>query len=384
MAFQGKYVRASYIGAKRREFLNLTLRDRSVAKYERERDCSALVEKMKIVEEVKGTERQNRDRGKSKRDLEPSYSRMRPKKKARSDGLVKVGPPAAPTGVALCGHCDRCHLGKCWRTTGACLRCGSTEHRVRDYPLRTDQMKALVTRTTQSLRVVQQRPRGRGQARGDIGSTHSYVASTVSETLEMLVENTDSEVTVLSPLGQSVLISRVYRDVLLEVQGTTFLADLMKLPFGEFNLILGMDWLIKHQVSLDCTTKRVVLRTDEDNEVVVIGERRDYLNNVISALAAEKLVRKGCEAFLTYISISDSGDSLVKDIRTVRDFPDVFPEELPRLPPSQEVEFGIQLVPSTALGSIALYRMTLKELTKLNVQIQELLDPGFIHSSVSP
>ncbi|XP_017632688.1 uncharacterized protein LOC108475214 [Gossypium arboreum] len=169
----------------------------------------------------------------------------------------------------------------------------------------------------------------------DIGSTHSYVASTVSENLGILVESTSSEVAVLSPLGQSVWVSKPYRDVSIKVQG------------------------------LDCATKRVILRTGEDNEVVMIGERQNYLANVISALVAKKLVRKGCGAFLAYISVSVFGDSTVKDIRTVRDFPDVFPEELPSLPPNREVEFEIELLPGTAPVSIAPYRMTLKELTEL-------------------
>ncbi|XP_052877249.1 uncharacterized protein LOC128283874 [Gossypium arboreum] len=150
----------------------------------------------------------------------------------------------------------------------------------------------------------------------DLGSTHSYIASSVSEILGIPVEGTDSEVTVLSPLGQSVWVSRVYKDVPLEVQGKKFLVDLMELPFGEFDLILGMDWLVKHRVSLNCVMKRVVLRTKEDNEVVMIGER-------------------------------------LKDIRTVRDFPDVFLEELPGLPPSRKVEFGIKLIPGIAPSSIA-------------------------------
>ncbi|XP_016704128.1 uncharacterized protein [Gossypium hirsutum] len=142
----------------------------------------------------------------------------------------------------------------------------------------------------------------------------------------------------------------------------------MELLFGEFDLILGMGWLVKHRVNLDCAEKKVALRIEEDNEIVVIGERRNYLSNVISALVAEKLVTKGYEAYLAYISVSDSMDSSVKDIRTVRDFLDVFPEKLPRLPPSREVEFGIELIPSTAPVSIAPYRMAPKELAELKAQ----------------
>ena len=89
----------------------------------------------------------------------------------------------------------------------------------------------------------------------DIGSTHSYIACTVFETLGIMVESTTSEVTMLSLLRQLVRANKLLRDVPLEVQERIFLADLMELPFGEFDLILGMDWLVKHQVSLNYATK---------------------------------------------------------------------------------------------------------------------------------
>lgn len=63
----------------------------------------------------------------------------------------------------------------------------------------------------------------------------------------------------------------------------------MELLFGEFDLILGMDWLVEHRVSLDCAAKRVTLRTSENGETVIVGEHRDYLSNVISTLATDKL-----------------------------------------------------------------------------------------------
>ncbi|XP_016752724.1 uncharacterized protein [Gossypium hirsutum] len=61
-----------------------------------------------------------------------------------------------------------------------------------------------------------------------------------------------------------------------------------------------------------------------DDDVVVIREHQDYLSNMISALVAKKLVWKGCEAFLTYISVSTSEDSLIEDIKTMRDFLDPY------------------------------------------------------------
>ncbi|XP_017632734.1 uncharacterized protein LOC108475273 [Gossypium arboreum] len=291
-----------YVDARWQKFMNLTQGDVSVAEYEakflrlnryvrgmvvvehercRERDFTALVDKAKIAEEVKCIECQNRESGRSKRESEPSSFIQRPKKKARVDG-----------------H----HQGECWKKTRACLKCGPLEHSIKECPRRFDQMQASGMGTAPPSRVVQQPPRGRGQARDGNGLR---CACTVSENLGILVESTASVVTVLSLLGQSVR--------------AIFLDDLMELPFGEFDLILEMDWLVKHRVSLNCATERVVLRTEEDSEVVLIGERRNYLSNVIFALRAEKLVRKGCEAYLAYIIVSNSEDSYVKDIRTVKD-----------------------------------------------------------------
>ncbi|KAK5794072.1 hypothetical protein PVK06_035265 [Gossypium arboreum] len=100
-----------------------------------------------------------------------------------------------------------------------------------------------------------------------------------------------------------------------------------------------------------------MLKTTKDEEVLVIGERRDYLSNVVSALKAEKWIQKGCEAYLAFVSQSKTEDLTVDKIRIVKDFQDVFPEELPSLPPNREVEFGINLLPGMAPVSIAPYRM---------------------------
>ncbi|KAA3480574.1 DNA/RNA polymerases superfamily protein [Gossypium australe] len=115
----------------------------------------------------------------------------------------------------------------------------------------------------------------------------------------------------------------------------------------------------------------MVLKTLEDKEVLVIGERRNYLSNVVSALKAERMVRKGCEAFLAFISALEAKELTVKDVRTVRESSDVFLEELLGLPPDREVEFNIDLLSETAPVSIAPYRMAPKELVELKAQVKE-------------
>lgn len=104
------------------------------------------------------------------------------------------------------------------------------------------------------------------------------------------------------------------------------------------------------------------MRTEENCEIVMVEERRDYLSNVISTLVDGKLVRKGCEEYLAFISDTTFSKLTVNDIWTVMDFLNVFLKKLSAVPPNLEVTFGIDLLPDTASVSIAPYHMTPKEL----------------------
>ena len=122
---------------------------------------------------------------------------------------------------------------------------------------------------------------------------------------------------------------RVYRNCPIKIREYEFLGDLIELSVREFDVILGMDWLSRHQAIVDCRMKRVTLRTPNEDEVTFIGERSNHLSNVISAATTRTMVRKGCEAYLAYVIDMIKARPSVSDIPTVSDFPDVFPEELP-------------------------------------------------------
>ena len=113
---------------------------------------------------------------------------------------------------------------------------------------------------------------------------------------------------------------RVYRDCPIKIREYEFSGDLIELSFKEFDVILGMDWLSRHQAIVDCRMKRVTLRTPNEDEVTFIGERSNYLSNVISASIARKMVRKGCEAYLTYVIDTVKARPSVSDIPTVSEF----------------------------------------------------------------
>ncbi|KAK8987271.1 hypothetical protein V6N11_027027 [Hibiscus sabdariffa] len=377
-----------------------------------------LIERAKAAEEVelllRQTDRAERER--PRRPYGPGESSSRPGKRARAAAPQRSSTSARPTvqqtpavsrgdssgftPLPPCEHCGNKHGGECRKKTGACFRCGSSEHFLRDCPQPSSAARTSAQTPARSQTSVQTAARGRTQSRVsgsasradrfpyfallDNGSTHSYISSTASRDLQIPVEPTEKALIVMSPVGQSVIVDKVYRRCPLMVQDEIFPADLTELPLEEFDLILGMDWLFEHRVTLDYESKIATLKTPDDRSVILVGERRGYLSNVVSILTADRMIRKGYEVFLATILNTKGSLSQIKEIRTVREFPDVFPEELHGLPPDRDVEFEIETYPGSAPVSMAPYRMAPKELKELKIQLQELLDRGFIRPSSLP
>ncbi|KAA3487723.1 protease [Gossypium australe] len=287
---------------------------------QRERDFAALVEKAKIAEDVKCSKRQNceKERGSNTRDFRPSSSSDGFYKRSRFDGPVRTGVPMVagrPHPCVVYGVNVGRELGRAsyvgLEITGLeTVRRGRVRCKlqVRDMfsqgEVVSSHREAVVLpegeiglydvlEQREEVLVIQRQARHREDGNApdvitgtflihdvpfialiDIGSTHLYVACTMSGTLGIQFKLSDREISVISPLGQSVVVNKLFRDVPLEFQGVVFLANLMELPFCEFDLILGMDWLVKHCANLDCAAKCMVLKSSEDEEVIVIGERK--------------------------------------------------------------------------------------------------------------
>ena len=118
----------------------------------------------------------------------------------------------------------------------------------------------------------------------DPGSTHSYVCIEHVFDKVTTVEQLSYDMHVTKPLGHNVNVNSVYRNCPIVIQDREFSANLIALPFREFDLILGMDWLSKHKVILDCGKKTVVLRCSDQSEVIIQGIRSSVMSNVISAV----------------------------------------------------------------------------------------------------
>ncbi|KAA0035365.1 ty3-gypsy retrotransposon protein [Cucumis melo var. makuwa] len=207
-------------------------------------------------------------------------------------------------------------------------------------------------------------------------------------------ERADTVVTEVEPLHHVLSVSTPSRECMLSKEkvkacqikttGHVIEVTLLVLDMLDFDVILGMDWLAANHASIDCSLKEVAFNPPSLASFKFKGEGSRSLPKVISAIRASKLLSQGTWSIL--VSVVDTREVAVSlsSESVVRDYPNVFPEELLGLPPHREIEFAIELEPGTVPISRAPYRMTLVELKELKVQLQELLDKGFIRPSVLP
>ncbi|KAA0051541.1 gag protease polyprotein [Cucumis melo var. makuwa] len=163
---------------------------------------------------------------------------------------------------------------------------------------------------------------------------------------------------VSTPSGENMLSKEKVKACQIEIASHVIEVTLLVPDMHDFDVILGMDCLAANHTSIDCSRKEV-----EFNPPL---------------MTSFKFKEEGQGRYLREVDVSLSSEQVVKD------YPDLFPEELPRLPPHREIEFAIELKSSTVPISIAPYRMAPAELKELKVQLQELLDKGFTRPSVSP
>ena len=135
---------------------------------------------------------------------------------------------------------------------------------------------------------------------------------------------------------------------------------------------------------MDCFRKEVKFCRPGEPEITYCGVRKILSSSMMSVMMAEKMLRKSYPGYLAYAVKVRDDDMRLEDIPVVREFPDVFPDDLPGLPPDREIDFHIELAPRTEPISRAPYRMAPAELKELKVQMEEMVNKGFFRPSTSP
>nr|GEV97906.1 reverse transcriptase domain-containing protein [Tanacetum cinerariifolium] len=143
----------------------------------------------------------------------------------------------------------------------------------------------------------------------------------------------------------------------------------MPIELGTFDVIIGIDWLVKHDGVIVCGER--VVRIPYGNKMLIVESDKGMSRlKVISCIKARKYVERGCHLVLAHVTEDMSKEKQMEDVLVIHDFPKVFHEELPGLPPLRQVEFQIDLVPRAAPVARAPYRLAPSEMKEFLVVIE--------------
>ncbi|GJZ14972.1 putative reverse transcriptase domain-containing protein [Tanacetum coccineum] len=198
----------------------------------------------------------------------------------------------------------------------------------------------------------------------DSGADYSFVSTTFIPLLGIEPSDLGFSYEIEIASGQLVEIDKVIKGCKLEIEGHVFDINLIPFGSGSFDMIIGMDWLSNHKAEIICHEKVVRIPLPDGKVLRVIGERPE-----------EKM---------RHLRSAKTKEQKQKEIVVVRDYLEVFSDDLSGLPPNREIEFHIELV----LGAIPIakspYRLAPSKMEELSGQLKELQDKGFIRPSSSP
>ncbi|GJR40426.1 putative reverse transcriptase domain-containing protein, partial [Tanacetum coccineum] len=194
----------------------------------------------------------------------------------------------------------------------------------------------------------------------DTGADRSFVSTAFSSQIDITPTALDHYYDVELADGRIIGLNTILRGCTLNILNHPFNINLMPIELGSFDAIIGMDCNQGHEARL----------------------------HIISYTKTQEYMLKGCPVFLANVNTKETEDKSEKkrleDVPIIRDFPDVFPEDLPGLPPTRQVEFQIDLIPGAAPVARAPYRLAPSEMKEISEQLKELSDKGFIRPSSSP
>ncbi|XP_022042149.1 uncharacterized protein LOC118479563 [Helianthus annuus] len=251
-------------------------------------------------------------------DVNPS-----PTKKARTTESVKKTD--AKGGSPSCKVCGKGHKGECRFKDKPCPICGKTGHTASLCPGKVSVCYKCYQpghKKSECPDLVEKK---------DTKESPTETQKAKARSFQLTVAEAKTEPDVVSGCK-------------LSIDDEEYSIDLISMSMGEFQVVVGMDWLSRHHAKVVCFYKEIKLTSSSGKHVTIYGEKGG--NPVIcSMLKAHKLMRHRCRAFMIYTNEPGKEPPKIGDVPVVRDFEDVFPEDLPGIPPEWEVVFGIELVP---------------------------------------
>ncbi|GJQ91901.1 putative reverse transcriptase domain-containing protein [Tanacetum coccineum] len=198
----------------------------------------------------------------------------------------------------------------------------------------------------------------------DSGAEKSFVSSAFTHFIDIAPATLNTSYEIELADGKVVSTNTILRSCTLVLLNHVFKIDLLPTRLGSFDVIIGMDWLAYHRALIDCYEKIVRIPLPNGKILEVQGERPEKDLRSLACIKAD--------------------EKKLDDIRVVRDFPEVFPDDLLGLPLVREIEFRIDLIPGASPVVRSPYRLAPSEMLELSNQLKELQEKGFIRPSHSP
>jgi hypothetical protein len=195
----------------------------------------------------------------------------------------------------------------------------------------------------------------------DSGASHSFISAKFGAKVGLDFSHTKGSY-MISTLGGKIASNQIIRNKLIKLGSKIIKTDLILLALEGMDIIMGMNWMALHGITLDISSQAVEINSPSHRAITLYLPSQECINSCAFTIEGVK----------------------PEDIPVVCEYADVFPDDLPGMPPNRDIEFIIKLQPGIAPISKRPYRMPPKELAELKLQLHDLLDKGFIHPSASP
>ncbi|GKC88598.1 putative reverse transcriptase domain-containing protein, partial [Tanacetum coccineum] len=199
----------------------------------------------------------------------------------------------------------------------------------------------------------------------DSGSDKSFVNTRFSHLIDINLDKLNVSYKVELADEKVVSTNTVLRGCTLNLVNHLFKIDLMPIELGTFDFIIGIDWLAERDAVIVCG-KKVVRIPCGNKTLIVEGDKGPSRLKVISCIKVRKYIERGCQMFVAHVTEEKSKEKRLEDVPVIRDFPEVFPDDLSGLPPPRQVEFKIDLVPGSAPVARAPYHLAPSEMKELS------------------
>ena len=164
----------------------------------------------------------------------------------------------------------------------------------------------------------------------DPGATHSFISPVFASKSGWQASRMAIPLSVATPLSDSLDSDVFLLSCPVLIEDRELQVNLILL---NFSVILRMDWLSQHFATVDCRRKEVIFRIPNEEEFKFVGDKSSTPQNLISAITARKMLRKGYQGYLALVRDTTTEKTSISDVPVACEFSDVFSDELPGLPP---------------------------------------------------